>query len=491
MADTAPRPSVLDEPPDSGGPPQRSMRIRNAYLATSLALIAIYPAVPTAAQLTIRLAASLATIPAVLVGLRRTSRDRWGFWIWLLAALTLINLANFARILPGAPASVADRVLDAAGNLLLLLAALHLIRQQRRVNLGSIIDTSIVALALSALLWHLVLQPNLIPSSQTGLAKVALFIVVFALSGVSGALAQMIIQRHLHALWPLAIALALTLIADIVAGRHHQPSTDHDRPHDDHRCVHGPRVVRPRPDRRAAGHAGACASGPLLARSTCVPRPGRRRPSDDHRRRDARQRRSRRPRAPRIQRPDRRPGHAAYQQPQHAARPRRGSASIRGQHTIPSTGLVNRREFTTRSARNSPAATAARSSSATSTASRASMTATATHRGDHVLTEVAQRLRSCVRSDDLVGRLGGDEFVILLRNTTPDEVHDVERRIATALAQPIIISNQPTRIGVTTGSAFAAHDDTDADELVERADKAMYLARANQAGRRPRNPAGP
>jgi len=99
--------------------------------------------------------------------------------------------------------------------------------------------------------------------------------------------------------------------------------------------------------------------------------------------------------------------------------------------------------------------------------------------GDQVLVEVAQRLRSSVRPADLVSRLGGDEFVILLRNTTPHEVHAINQRIITAIAQPIPTPDQPTTIGVTTGTAFTDND-ADADELIERADHAMYLAKTNE-----------
>ena len=194
----------------------RYRQVRTAYLLVALVLIAAYPVSPTWAQLTIKLAVSLATIPALLLGTRRISRNRRAPWVLLLAALTLINLANVVRLLPGDTATTVQELLDAMGNLIVLLAALQLIRQQGRANLGSIIDTSIVALAVGGLLWDLVLAPNLIASSQTRPAKLALFIVVFALSGVLGALAQMIIQQPVPALRPVTLALALALIADII-----------------------------------------------------------------------------------------------------------------------------------------------------------------------------------------------------------------------------------------------------------------------------------
>jgi len=98
--------------------------------------------------------------------------------------------------------------------------------------------------------------------------------------------------------------------------------------------------------------------------------------------------------------------------------------------------------------------------------------------GDQVLVEVAQRLRSSVRPADLVSRLGGDEFVILIRDTNPNEVQAINQRITKAVAHPVVISDKPATIGITTGTAFT-NNDTDAEELIERADHAMYLAKTN------------
>jgi len=100
--------------------------------------------------------------------------------------------------------------------------------------------------------------------------------------------------------------------------------------------------------------------------------------------------------------------------------------------------------------------------------------------GDEVLIEVAQRLRQCVRADDLVSRFGGDEFVILFRNTTPDEVQTINRRIIDALSRPVVLSGASITIGVSTGTAHA-NNDTDPDELISRADHAMYTAKNSDA----------
>ncbi|MGF1508272.1 MAG: putative bifunctional diguanylate cyclase/phosphodiesterase [Myxococcota bacterium] len=101
--------------------------------------------------------------------------------------------------------------------------------------------------------------------------------------------------------------------------------------------------------------------------------------------------------------------------------------------------------------------------------------------GDMLLKQVADRLRTCVRSFETVARQGGDEFVILLEHI--DSVEDavaVARRVLNALEQPFDIPqlNRPVRtsIGIATSEST-----DDVASIVEKADQAMY--RAKQAGR--------
>jgi diguanylate cyclase (GGDEF)-like protein len=96
--------------------------------------------------------------------------------------------------------------------------------------------------------------------------------------------------------------------------------------------------------------------------------------------------------------------------------------------------------------------------------------------GDQLLIEVSRRLRESVRTDDLVSRFGGDEFVILFRETTPNEVHTINRRIIDALSRPFPTSGEFVTIGASTGTALAAGD-ADPEELIDRADHAMYSAK--------------
>jgi diguanylate cyclase (GGDEF)-like protein len=96
--------------------------------------------------------------------------------------------------------------------------------------------------------------------------------------------------------------------------------------------------------------------------------------------------------------------------------------------------------------------------------------------GDQVLTAVAQRIRSVVRPADTVVRWGGDEFLVLFEHLDAD-ARDVPvvKRILTAVADPIHCDGHELTVTASIGIAFRRPDDAfDADELVRRADLAMY-----------------
>jgi len=103
--------------------------------------------------------------------------------------------------------------------------------------------------------------------------------------------------------------------------------------------------------------------------------------------------------------------------------------------------------------------------------------------GDQVLKEFAGRLRTCVRATDTVARLGGDEFVIVLEGLGSDvEPAAVAQKIVTQMHRPFALDHGET-LEVTTsiGIALHRHGRLDADELLGRADAALYGAKT--AGR--------
>lgn len=99
--------------------------------------------------------------------------------------------------------------------------------------------------------------------------------------------------------------------------------------------------------------------------------------------------------------------------------------------------------------------------------------------GDELLRLVAQRLRSCVRSGDVVARIGGDEFVVLSRNISAEETADVAQRMLEKLRQPFMIGQKAVEISASIGVALEL-DQVDEATLVA-ADQALYAAKS--AGR--------
>ena len=103
--------------------------------------------------------------------------------------------------------------------------------------------------------------------------------------------------------------------------------------------------------------------------------------------------------------------------------------------------------------------------------------------GDHILHVVAQRLGTVAGPHDTVVRWGGDEFLVLLEQLD-DEAGGLEvvQRILATVAQPIRHLDQEFTVTASLGVAFcSAADEVDADELVRRADSAMY--RVKRVGR--------
>jgi len=99
--------------------------------------------------------------------------------------------------------------------------------------------------------------------------------------------------------------------------------------------------------------------------------------------------------------------------------------------------------------------------------------------GDEVLRTVQQRLQGAVRQLDMVARVGGDEFAVL--QTTIRGAEDVTslcQRIVEALAEPHTVSGQRLQCAGSVGAAIYGSDGLDADELLHKADLALYRAKS-------------
>ena len=102
--------------------------------------------------------------------------------------------------------------------------------------------------------------------------------------------------------------------------------------------------------------------------------------------------------------------------------------------------------------------------------------------GDLLLTTVAQRLLSGVRSADLVARFGGDEFAVLCPGVGDEEsATELAQRLLQRLTVPVTIGSAEVVVGASIGVVVADEGHRAADQLLRDADAAMYQAKA--AGR--------
>ena len=98
--------------------------------------------------------------------------------------------------------------------------------------------------------------------------------------------------------------------------------------------------------------------------------------------------------------------------------------------------------------------------------------------GDKLLKTVAQRIRTTVRTEDVVVRMGGDEFIVVLKNVkSPQLVNETAARINEALGAPVIVDGRPLVTTVSIGVSLYPRDGTDIGELLRHSDTAMYQAK--------------
>lgn len=103
--------------------------------------------------------------------------------------------------------------------------------------------------------------------------------------------------------------------------------------------------------------------------------------------------------------------------------------------------------------------------------------------GDKLLCEIARRIESCVRKDDLVARLGGDEFAVLMHGRHVERIAEkAAQRIIESVRQPCLIDDGQVLTSTSIGIAISTAEETDAATLMKQADLALYVAKGRGRG---------
>ncbi|MFX0560006.1 diguanylate cyclase [Tepidibacillus infernus] len=97
--------------------------------------------------------------------------------------------------------------------------------------------------------------------------------------------------------------------------------------------------------------------------------------------------------------------------------------------------------------------------------------------GDLLLQQAAERLKNCIRQNDLVSHYGGDKFVVLLENIGRNEVTKIAERMLNEFKSPFLLMGHVTFVTPSIGISIYPYDGEDIETLIRSADIAMYLAK--------------
>jgi diguanylate cyclase (GGDEF)-like protein len=456
----------------SGRRNTRDVALLASYGAASLVLIGAYPFLPGGWRDVDLLVVSVGAAACLAYGRRAVRPDARRPWTLLLWALFVFVVANLVLLVPDGGAVAARWLLAAAGNLLVLVAALTMVLRRGGSDLGGVIDAGVIALAAGSLLWAVL--PHRLGPDETVPAQLNLFVVVFALTGVLGALLRLLqtaTEPH-TALWWLLPAIGLSITGNVVL------SLAGGAP-----ALGSAATMLFMAATTATGLFGLDPTGPVLAY----------------------------PQATSVERLS--AGRLTFLGIAVALTPvaigirellagdsgglllaaqgcivavlvmvrigllsaQRSSAEQALAHQAahdPLTHLLNRREFITK-VRTEIDRNARCSVLFCDLDGFKLINDRFGHdAGDALLIEVAQRLRACVAPPHLISRFGGDEFVILLSDASPGQAQATRECIETALHGPFRPA-AAAGVRVSIGMAHAGHG-CDPEHLIRSADRAMY-----------------
>jgi diguanylate cyclase (GGDEF)-like protein len=454
-----------------------------AYLLLCVVGIVVYPYLSDLQKMVDYLVLSFATVPAVMIGVNRTPADsRKPLW-FLLAALVSFNAGNvawywyvFAMGLPSGDGTIAG-IFAALGQVFMFCGAITIVARRGRDDVGGMIDSTIMSMAVGGVLWNLLLLPHLRDVASPQMSQTATCVTVFMLTGVFGCLVRLLLtaREFIPALWFLVAAMGLSLVGVVIVALVVDPGSSGRPAYTDMIYLAGYTAV------------GLCA----LARSVVrLLQPGPA-PKDELSK-----------------------GRLVFLGLALCAMPAMGGASellgrdvdtallavstaavtplvmlriwrvwservrvLRYQASVdPVTKLPNRHEFANRLDASLEGARPVVVLFCDLDGFKAVNDRYGHAGGDQLLVEVAERLRGCVRKGDTVSRFGGDEFIILCVDTERYDATELCRRIETAFREPFGVDGEPVRIGASIG--MVCHDRVeDGEQLIQRADAAMYTAK--------------
>ncbi len=103
--------------------------------------------------------------------------------------------------------------------------------------------------------------------------------------------------------------------------------------------------------------------------------------------------------------------------------------------------------------------------------------------GDGLIVAASERLKKCVRRNDIVARLGGDEFAIIQESATDSyNVDLLAHRLVTAMTETFEVHGHRINVGASVGITRAPEDGTDSASLLKNSDLALYRAKADGRG---------
>ena len=459
-----------------------------AYAVAAALLVGTYLAVPYELRHWPFLIVTLGTLPVVVAGLRRAPRGARTPWRLMVAALVCYNVGNAIWIwlvtVEGratGDGTVADLFLS-GGGVLVLAGAIAVVVPRGRRDVGGLIDAVITGIALSGLLWTVVLLPVFQARHVSEGRQLAVFLNLFVLAGALGAMVRvsLLAEEKLTSVRFMTAGLGFAMLGSVsgelafdanglradwtnavylaayasfgLAALHPSVSavTTPARRPDDH-LTRGRLaflgVMLALPPLAGGGRAllGLPVDGVLVAFSAAVLTPL-------VMIRIARLSAARRAAEQALHRLATRDGLTGL--------PNRGACLDRLTAELAAGGddlavlFGDLDGFKPVNDRLGHAA------------------------GDELLVEVASRLRTCIRDGDLVSRFGGDEFVIVCRGA--DAVESVTARIRETFASPFTAGGEHVRVGVSIGVSRATATVT-TDELIGEADAAMYEAKKSRS----------